>query len=288
MRAAIFAILAAFALASPLCAAPVGPMPGAYDCQKHIGASDAVPAADAADPNHWQCTAPTAPVASSTVWQRHALEYCRLTTSVYDAALAAARRMVTARHFKRHGWVVLMDADETVLDNSLYQAQSDQCPEKQFNPLKWESWIHARATADSPQGMATDVPGAAAFTQAVHRMGGLVAIVTNRDAADDAITQDNLRRVGIWFDYEIGQDASKPDEKKSKLTRWRGAVTSLAARFHTKAQAVMWLGDQVTDLATTGPGGVMTGAMNQSDPGKNIGVDRFLLPNAMYGNWQPH
>ncbi|MGH6869875.1 MAG: HAD family acid phosphatase [Rhizomicrobium sp.] len=288
MRSDFFISLtfAAFAVAMP--AAQAKGLPAQYDCQARIAASDTAPPADPADPDHWQCTAPTAPISTATYWQRHSLEYCRLTASVYDEAATAASRMKAAHGYKPHGWIVLMDADETVLDNSLDQVQSDECPEPAFNARKWESWIHARATPDGPQGMAMDVPGAAAFTRRIHAMGGLVAIVTNRDVADDAITRDNLKRVGIWFDYEIGQDASKPDEKKNKLSRWQGAVASLDARFHTKAKAVLWLGDQVTDLALTGPGGDMVGVMSQSDPGAGIGVNRFLLPNPMYGNWQPH
>jgi predicted secreted acid phosphatase len=196
------------------------------------------------------------------------------------AALAAARKIKTARHLKRHAWVVIMDADETVLDNSLNEVQRDMCPEATFNPKRWESWVRAGATAEADPGMADVVPGAAAFTQAIHSMGGLVAIVTNRDVADDSITQNNLKRLGIWFDYEIGQDASKPDEKASKLTRWQAAVAALSTRFHIRAKAVMWVGDQVTDLALTDANGNMIGAMSNG-----VGSNRFLVPNPMYGNW---
>ncbi|MEJ1967748.1 MAG: hypothetical protein WDN03_03785 [Rhizomicrobium sp.] len=59
---------------------------------------------------------------SAVRWQRNSLEYCRLTVSVYDAALRAARRL--AQTHRRRQWVVLMDADETVIDNIAVRART--------------------------------------------------------------------------------------------------------------------------------------------------------------------
>jgi len=267
----------------------IGASAAPFDCRARGSRSDDAPPVAAGDQHPWQCAAGTGQVSSATQWQRHSLEYCRLSTSVYGAALGAARTMKARRHLKWHGWIVIMDADETLLDNSLNEVQRDKCNDTGFNSDVWESWVHARATPQSERGMADDVPGAAAFTQAVRHMGGLVAVVTNRDVADDAITRGNLSRLGIAFDYEIGQDASKPDEKKSKLTRWQAAVAALSGQFHTKAVPVMWVGDQVTDLAITDAKGNMTGAMSQTDEGgqgTSVGVNRFLVPNPMYGNWK--
>ncbi|MEJ1967749.1 MAG: hypothetical protein WDN03_03790 [Rhizomicrobium sp.] len=70
-----------------------------------------------------------------------------------------------------------------------------------------------------------------------------------------------------------------------KTERWRGAETALAAKFGGHPVAVMWIGDQVTDLARRDRRGRLLGAMRQTDSGDGIGVDLFLLPNAMYGNW---
>jgi len=274
----------AFALIATADARPAKP---AYDCHAHITRSDDVPTIVQGDPKPWQCSVPTATLTLSTQWQRHSLEYCRIATTVYGTALAAAKRMKAEHHYKPNSWVVIMDADETVLDNSLNQTQRDKCGDTGFDNAVWESWVNARATPQSDPGMADDVPGAAAFTQGIHRLGGLVAIVTNRSVADDAVTKANLKRLHIWFDYEIGQDIGKPSDKANKLQRWKDAVTALGAQFHRPAKAEMWIGDQVTDLAITDAAGMMTGAMSQANAGDGIGVNRFIVPNPMYGNWKP-
>ncbi|HUO88446.1 MAG TPA: HAD family acid phosphatase [Rhizomicrobium sp.] len=231
-----------------------------------------IPPAAPGDSSPWQCLAPSSKPAVTTRWQRDSLEYCRLAVGIYDNALAAVRRI--ARSNRRGSWIVIMDADETVLDNSLFERERDACGGK-VEDAQWESWVAAR--------LAPDVPGAAAFTNAVHRLGGYVAIVTNRLAKDDAVTQDTLRKAGIWFDYEIGAPDSGHTDKTA---RWQGVKAALAARFGGRPRAVMWVGDQITDFPILDADGRIVRAMNQHDDGKGVGERFFLLPNPMYGNWQ--
>ncbi len=160
-------------------------------------------------------------------WFRDSLEYCRLTTSVYEAALRAAFRQAV-RHGPK-GWIVFMDADETVLDNSLYERERERCGVG-FTQPTWDNWIKA--------GIAAAIPGAAAFTQTVHALGGLVAIVTNRDVADDPTTRANLKALGIWFDYEIGQQG-QGERQDAALARCRRCSRSERRRF-TQAGDVAW------------------------------------------------
>jgi len=257
-------LCAVLAIAQPASAAPL-----TYDCQAHMTRVETVPPAVPGDSDPWQCSVPTAKQSTATHWMRNSLEYCRLTVSVYDGAFRAAQRM--AATYRRRQWVVMMDADETVLDNSLFDREGDMCA-KNYNDAQWEGWVHAQ--------MASDVPGAAAFTRAVHRLGGLVAIVTNRIVADDDITREDLRRNAIWFDYEIGKA-----QTSDKLSRWQGAVTALTRKFGGRPKAVMWIGDQITDLAVVDRHGRMLRAMTQKDTGARIGTFEFLIPDAMYGNW---
>lgn len=240
-----------------------------YDCQARMTRVETIPPPGPGDADPWQCPTPVAKASSATHWQRNALEYCRMALNVYDQALAAARRM--AKTYKPHQWIVLMDADETVLDNSLFDRERDRCGGA-VKDAQWESWVAA--------DMARDVPGAAAFTHAVHRMGGLVGIVTNRKASDDEVTRATLKKAGIWFDHEIGMG-----DTLDKTARWRGAVSTLGTKFGGHPRAVLWVGDQVTDFAVVDAKGAIMRAMNQSDRGTGIGEHLFLLPNAMYGGW---
>jgi 5'-nucleotidase (lipoprotein e(P4) family) len=263
-------ILAAGSLVAALIAAqPAAAASVTYDCQAYLTRAEAVPPVVASDPDPWQCHTPTARPSTATHWFRNSLEYCRLAVSIFDDALRAAKR-IAATH-KRGQWIVLMDADETVLDNSLFERERNSCG-SEFRDAQWESWVHA--------DMARAVPGAVAFTQAVHRLGGLIGIVTNRRAADDAITQHTLGTAGLWFDYESGMSGTS-----DKSTRWRDAISALMRKFGGHPKAVLWLGDQITDFPLLDRKGVILRAMSQKDAGEGIGATFFVLPNPMYGNW---
>jgi predicted secreted acid phosphatase len=193
--------VAAFAwlgLVLPAAAAP--PMPAAYDCQARMAHLPEAPPPAPGDKDPWQCTAPKNQKLSTALhWFRDSLEYCRLTTGVYEAALRAAYRQAV-RHGP-NGWIVFMDADETVLDNSLYEYERERCG-AHFSGATWAKWIK--------DGMAGAIPGAVAFTQTVHALGGLVAIVTNRDSGNDPVTRTNLKTLGIWFDSLYSTPIKRP------------------------------------------------------------------------------
>ena len=243
-----------------------------YDCQTRISSTQTVPTPQPGETDTWQCPTPDyAKVSLGLHWFRNSLEYCRAATTAYKEAARAARQV--AAKYGPKGWIVLMDADETVLDNSLYTREREACG-TEYSPTTWAKWIKAQD--------ARDIPGAAEFTQTVHALGGLVAIVTNRDAADDATTQLNLKAVGIWFDYEIGQAAGTPSDK---VTRWNGTVAALAKSTHRSPKPVIWVGDQVTDMPILDGKGKILRAMSQKDEGKGIGERFFVIPNPTYGGW---
>jgi 5'-nucleotidase (lipoprotein e(P4) family) len=268
----VIVIAAAVSLGLSLPAAAAPPSPASYDCHARISSLRPAPPPSPGDNNPWQCTTPTNHKLTPALhWFRDSLEYCRLATSVYTAALRAAYRR--AVRYGPKGWIVFMDADETVLDNSLYERERERCGEG-FSQPTWDKWIKA--------GMAAAVPGAAAFTQTVHALGGLVAIVTNREEADDPITRANLKAAGIWFDYEIGLPKG---ENGDKTQRWRNAVAMLGQEVGGSPKPVMWLGDQVTDFGILDAQGQIVRAMSEHDAGKYIGTRYFVIPNPVYGGW---
>lgn len=267
---AVAAAVVSLSWVLPAAAAP--PSPAAYDCQARITTPQKAPPPAPGDKDPWQCTTPHNQKLSTALhWFRDSLEYCRLATSVYRSALAAAYRQ--AVQHGPQGWIVFMDADETVLDNSLYQRERERCGTG-FTRATWSKWIKA--------GIATAIPGAAAFTQTVHALGGLVAIVTNRNAGNDPVTQANLKTLGIWFDYEIGLPEG---EKSDKTQRWRDAVAALAKEVGGSPRPVLWLGDQVTDFAILDAQGHIERAMSEHDAGKGVGTRYFVIPNPVYGGW---
>ncbi len=125
---------------------------------------------------------------------------------------------------------------------------------------------------------ATAIPGAIEFIQTVQRLGGRVAIVTNRSEEVCPATRENLRAVGITFDYL----RCKRDGEDRKEPRWQ-EVSSGEGTGLGPLEIVMWIGDNIRDFPN----------LDQSVRGQGVSAygqfgDRyFVLPNPLYGSWEP-
>jgi 5'-nucleotidase (lipoprotein e(P4) family) len=167
-------------------------------------------------------------------------------------------------------WAVILDADETVLDNSLYQKRLAERQEM-MRPDTWAAWVREEA--------ATALPGAAAFTRMVHDLGGKVVIVTNRDEPLCEATRSNLRKAGITADHTI----CRTDMTSGNRTPRSHAVEAgTAGGGLGPLHVLMWVGDNIGDFP------------DQSQAIRTVGdaaFERFgrtfiMLPNPMYGSWQ--
>ena len=198
-------------------------------------------------------------------WFRASAEYRGIALQTY---LAAGDRLTELARTHRNGsWAVIMDADETVLDNSLHERRLADRHEG-FTESEWSRWVREKA--------ATAVPGAVAFTRVVHALGGRVAIVTNRADSLCAPTRENLKQVGIEADVVLCQPGSESD----KNPRFRRIEQGTAAPGIPPLDVLEWLGDNILDFPD----------LNQSirdtpDRYRDFGLRFFLLPNPMYGSW---
>lgn len=213
-----------------------------------------------------QPMASTAAVARKDIhWFRASAEYRGIAREVYrdagDHLAGLTRGMVPG------SWAVILDADETLLDNSLNERRlADQG--KSYSETEWAAWVRERA--------ATAIPGAVEFTRLVQRMGGRVAIVTNRADSLCAPTRDNLVKVGVRADIVLCQTGSG-----DKNARFQRVADGTAAPGIPALHVVEWIGDNIQDF----PG--LTQAIRSDPDGyASFGVRYFLLPNPMYGSWE--
>lgn len=221
---------------------------------------------------HQTPLAPT-PMASSTTggrkdihWFRSSAEYRGIVLEVYRDAgehLADLTRGLAAG-----SWAVILDVDETVLDNSLHERRLADRNES-FTEGEWARWVRERA--------ATAVPGAVEFLRKVHTMGGRIAIVTNRADSLCGPTRDNLRSVGIEADVVLCQ----PGKESDKNPRFAEVQNGTAAPGVPALTVVEWLGDNIQDFPNLAQA-VRTVTGGYAD----FGVRYFLLPNPMYGSWE--
>lgn len=199
---------------------------------------------------------------------RDAQEYLTLTRQVYRQALAAVNGAERAR--MTGPWAVVLDLDETVLDNSTYELERSTYGDG-YTDATWNAWVQ-RAEAGV-------VPGAIEFISGVRRLGGRIAYISNRAEAARAATVENLRRLNLWA--ETDKLCLVTDTLYTKRVR-RGEVvngTGNCSWTNTPTPVVAFVGDQMGDFPGAGE--------NDADAGKDDAFGRryFILPNPMYGAW---
>jgi len=199
-------------------------------------------------------------------WFRSSAEYRGIALEVYRTA--GDHLVENARGMAAGSWAVILDADETVLDNSKHERDLADRNEV-YTETGWTAWVRERA--------AGAIPGAVEFTKRVHDLGGRVAIVTNRADSLCAPTRDNLKRIGIDADEVL----CKTDASGDKNPRFQLVQNGAAAWGMPALKVVEWLGDNIQDFPN------LTQSVRSATGGyADFGVRFFLLPNPMYGSWE--
>jgi len=122
-------------------------------------------------------------------YMRDSEEYATLTRQIYRLAGEAVSRAVNSAGARR--WAVVLDIDETTLDNSTYQLERAAYG-LPFDDKSWDAWVERRE--------ASPVPGVADFIAQVRRAGGHVGWISNRRASVADATRANLKIAGLWND----------------------------------------------------------------------------------------
>ncbi len=198
-------------------------------------------------------------------WFRSSAEYRALARQAYR--VAEDRLPELSRGLERGRWAVIMDADETVLDNSEYQRRRAVL-DSGYTEASWIAWVKERAAAA--------VPGAPELTRRVHALGGRVAIVTNRADEVCAETRENLRSAGIEADLVLCQQGRESD----KNPRFRRVQSGTAVPGIPALTVVAWFGDNILDFPELSQAS-RTNEAALAEFGRRF----FILPNPMYGSW---
>jgi 5'-nucleotidase (lipoprotein e(P4) family) len=201
---------------------------------------------------------------------RDSEEYWTLVQQVYQGAREAVLRAKAALP-RNVTWGVVLDVDETTLDNSVYELDRESY-NATFDSGSWNGWVRRQ---EAPL-----VPGAREFIAAVRNAGGRIAFITNRDESVREATRRNLSAVGVWQDGDR-LCLQTDDQAYTKAAR-RGELRKGSGRCSWDGQAmtlVAYVGDQMGDFPLSGEEAASTGGTG------NFGVKYFLLPQPMYGSW---
>ena len=202
----------------------------------------------------------------STLYHQQAAENDALAYQTYNMA-----RMILDNDLKisllSKQRAVIVDIDETVLDNSPYQAE---CILKGFSyPTGWKEWC-AKADAEP-------IAGSLDFLKYAEEKGVDVYYITNRKEEVREVTRKNLDKYGFPFvDDDHLLMRTTTSSKKARRTQ-----------VAEKHRIVMLIGDNLGDFSdvydntSTDERFVRTDSLRAA-----FGTHWLILPNAMYGDWE--
>lgn len=217
-----------------------------------------------------------------TLWLQSAVEAEGLARQAYtvaermlEAALAEARwtaaleQVGDASHLPP---AVILDVDETVLDNSYFEARALQRGEG-FEAARWKEWV---ARAEAPA-----LPGAVEFCRAAARRGVAVIFVTNREADEEEATRENLRRAG--FPLETVADAVLTKGERPEWSADKGSRRAFVAASH---RILLLIGDDLGDFVSGARAGLPQRQELAQAHRERWGRSWIVLPNPVYGSWE--
>ena len=226
----------------------------------------------------------------ATLWVRQAAEYKAITRQTFRAATGQLASAIADKSWsaivsnnptsgltmleggQRLPICVVMDVDETVLDNSAYQ-QELILSNSSFSGQSWSRFVNAKV---SPA-----VPGAKSFVDTCRRLGVVVFFVTNRDFSLEPATRENLIAEGLML-------PSDPDLILSKNERpeWTSGKSVRRNSIAEKFRVLMLLGDDLNDFIFVKKSDLQQRTERAQQNQQYWGVRWFMLPNPNYGSWE--
>ncbi|MCA6075501.1 5'-nucleotidase, lipoprotein e(P4) family [Fulvivirga sedimenti] len=163
---------------------------------------------------------------------------------------------------------IVFDIDETLLDNSPYQAWLIHNG-RTYSSSTWKDW--------TDQARAEALPGALEFVAFVRSKGIDVFYISNRKTTEQKSTMENLKELGfpqVTDEHVLLRSASSDKTERRK-------------RVQDSHEILLYVGDNLTDFNQVFDA-------RGADYGKGL-VDQYrqellnsfvMLPNPMYGEWE--
>jgi len=218
----------------------------------------------------------------SVLWAQTAVEHDAAYQQAYHMASLMLDRALknkswTAAVEQRSGYerlppAIILDIDETILDNSPAEAEHIKRGVP-FSASLWSEWVSEESAAP--------LPGAVAFTRYAAERHVEVIYVTNRDAPAKEATRRVLGRAGFPLHEGVETIYCRGDKPE-----WRTDKSSRRAVIAQRYRILLLIGDDLGDF--------MPGARASLEERRRLaatyaswwGERWIILPNAMYGSWE--
>jgi 5'-nucleotidase (lipoprotein e(P4) family) len=203
---------------------------------------------------------------NATIWFQRSPEMKALYYQGYNVAKLRLSEFVKQKTNKPKA--VVVDIDETMLDNSPFEAEQI-LKSTEYTPESWKKW--------SDLASAKALPGAVEFTKFCDSLGVAVIYVSNRKVDEIERTIKNLDSLGFSFArkeyFYFKEDVSSKKIRRDLVSQ--------------KFDIVMLIGDNLNDLSEVFENRGEDWGSNIVELNRNEFGNRFIvLPNPMYGEWE--
>ena len=220
---------------------------------------------------------------NAVLWMQRSVEYkgstlaafalakMRLDEALKDKNWTAAPAEQTG-DYKDLSPAVVLDVDETLLDNSGYQSWM-VVNGTSFNPKTWTQFVKSETS--------TAIPGAIEFTQYADSKGVRVFYVTNRTKQEEDPTRENMKKLGFPMGGNIDTILSAKEQPD-----WGSAKGTRRAVIAKHYRILLLVGDNFGDFTDDYKGSEADRAKVFEANAARWGHDWIVLPNPSYGSFE--
>ena len=162
---------------------------------------------------------------------------------------------------------IILDVDETVLDNSFYNARN--IIDETNYPENWSDWVF--------EENAKKIPGSLEFLKIAQSYGIKIFYVTNRAAEYETATRNNLKKLNYPFDDD--EDVLLMKGEKG----WESSKESRRNLIAKNYRVLMIFGDNFIDFVEVSATSAKQRKNRVEEYSDYWGEKWFMLPNPVYG-----
>jgi acid phosphatase len=220
---------------------------------------------------------------NAVLWMQRAVEYKGSALTAFALARLRLEQALTDKNwtgvpkeqtgsYQALPPAVILDIDETVLDNSGYQAWMT-LKDTTFDPKTWNAYVNTVTSVA--------IPGAVEFTKYAESKGVKVFYISNRTAEEEEATRKNLTRFGFPLDDQLDtvlMAREKPD--------WGSAKGTRRAHVARSYRVLLNLGDNFGDFVDEYRGTEAERLKVFEEHKDRWGREWIVLPNPAYGSFE--
>jgi acid phosphatase len=226
---------------------------------------------------------PTDDNLNAVLWMQQSVEY---QASTMAAFALAKRRLILAMddawwtavpdvqkgNYSKLPPAIIVDVDETMLDNSQYQAWNISSG-KPFSNETWKAFVEAKVS--------TAIPGAVAFVRYANARGIKVFYVTNRSADMESATRENMQKLNFPMGGKV--DTFLLAGEQDGWTSKKGSRRAYIAKNY---RVLLLIGDNFGDFVDAFKGTEAERQKVFDDSAAHWTKDWIMLPNPSYGSFE--